>query len=111
MRLLALTILASGMAAFAAAPEEEFTKDIKPVLQKYCYECHNAEKHKGDLNLSAYENLEQVKAAPDVWATVLERVQANEMPPPGKTDLKGEQPPKLLKFLRGLPQPPNTDCT
>lgn len=111
MRFWALTFFLSGLAVFAASPEEEFVKEIRPILEKHCYECHNSEKHKGDLNLAVFETLDQVKAVPEVWANVMERVQAFEMPPPGKNDLKGDQPPKLLRFLRQLPQPENTDCT
>jgi hypothetical protein len=42
-------------------PSEEtglsYLKDIKPILEKSCFKCHDAEKHKGKLRL---DNLEAV---------------------------------------------------
>lgn len=110
MRWLALFLSVGGMAVLAATPEEEFVKDIKPIFEKHCYECHNSEKHKGDLNLAVFETYDQVAAVPEVFANVLERVQAFEMPPPGKNELNGDKPNKLARFLRALPQPDQADC-
>ena len=70
-----------GVTALAATPEEDFSKVIRPILEKHCFECHNSEKHKGDLNLAAFESYDDVVSVPEVWATALERVQAFEMPP------------------------------
>jgi hypothetical protein len=69
-------MLFGGFAVFAADETPDFTKDIKPILQKHCYDCHNGEKHKGDLDLTKYETFDEVKASPDVFATALERIQA-----------------------------------
>jgi hypothetical protein len=112
MRFIILTLFLASFSAVAAEnPPADFAKDIKPIFEKRCYECHNADKHKGDLNLTAYQDIDQVKSAPDVFAAVLERVQAYEMPPPGKGELKGEEPNKLMRFLRTLPKPERADCT
>src|SRR6476646_8610252 len=97
-------------AAATTSPGEEFANEIRPVLEKHCYECHNSEKHKGDLNLAAFETYDDVVAVPEVWATALERVQAFEMPPKGKKDLSFDQNRKLTVFFRGLPKPDRTDC-
>jgi uncharacterized membrane protein len=35
----------------------DFTKDIEPMFKKVCYECHNAEKQKGDLRMDSREAL------------------------------------------------------
>jgi hypothetical protein len=107
-----ILICLCSASSFAAAKEDhfDFEKDIRPLLDKNCYECHNSEKHKGDLNLAAYETLDQVKAAPDVWETAMERMQAFEMPPKGKKDMKTDDVLKVVRFLRTLPQPPKTDC-
>ena len=86
-------------------PAEEFRKEIKPILQKHCYDCHDADVQKGDLNLAQYEELDQVKGAPELWQIVYERVHAFEMPPKGKKDLSFDKQRKMVQFLRGLPRP------
>lgn len=103
-------LMCARAAAFAAPPEEEFSKEIRPIMKKFCYECHNSEKLKGDLNLAAFETLDQVIAVPEIWVTALERVQAFEMPPKGKKEMEFNEHTKLMRFFRGLPQPQQTDC-
>ncbi len=88
----------------------DFAKDIRPILEKHCYECHNEKKHKGDLNLTTFDTLEKVHAAQETWQTILERVQAFEMPPEGKNELSFDNQGKLVRWLKALPKPENTDC-
>src|SRR4051812_16989866 len=106
--ILFLLLLLSSV--FGAELTEEYTEGIRPILEKHCFECHGDKKHKADLNLESFTDLEKVKAAPEVWETVLERVQAFEMPPEGKNELNFDKHSKLLKWLRGLPKPENADC-
>src|SRR3954462_11803953 len=94
----------------AAEPAEEYTETIRPILEKHCFECHGNQKHKADLNLESFSDLEKVKAAPETWETVLEQIQAFEMPPKGKNELNFDKHGKLMKWLRGLPKPPSADC-
>jgi mono/diheme cytochrome c family protein len=39
----------------AATPS--YSKDIKPFLEKYCVECHQADKEKGSINVESHRNL------------------------------------------------------
>ncbi len=53
---LALTVLAwAGVASSQAADKVDFAKDIVPLLQKSCIECHGPEKQKGKLRLDTKE--------------------------------------------------------
>ena len=89
---------------------EVYTKEIRPLMSKKCFECHSAEKLKGDVNLERFENLAAIKAEPDLWQTVLQKVQAYEMPPKKSGELDYGQFEKLMGFLRELPQPDKLDC-
>ena len=73
-------------AADAAAPDagplqQDFRATVQPFLQTYCLTCHNAEKSKGDLDLSPYASLEAVAKDYQRWDRVRERLEAGEMPP------------------------------
>ncbi len=103
------TLLVGTLATHAGLPED-FTKEIRPLMAKKCYECHNATKTKGDLNLERFENLDAIKAEPELWQEVLEKVQAYEMPPKKSGELDFGQFQKLTAFLRELPQPEKPDC-
>lgn len=53
---LSLTMVFSGaVAAVAAAADVDFARDVYPVLQRACFECHGAEKQKGKLRLDVRE--------------------------------------------------------
>src|SRR4051812_35477185 len=42
--------------AFADAPPD-FDRDVKPILQRRCFDCHGPEKHKGGLRLDQKPSL------------------------------------------------------
>lgn len=67
----------------------KFTRDIAPVLVANCMTCHNAEKHRGDFDMSSFDKL--IKGS-----------KAGKVLIPGKPDesalvlhIKGEEPPKM----------------
>jgi len=89
---------------------EDCIKEIRPVMTKKCYECHNADKLKGDVNLERFENLDAIRTEPELWQTVLQKVQAYEMPPKKSGELNYGQFEKMMAFLRALPKPEQPDC-
>ena len=56
-------------------------KVVQPFLKSYCVACHGDKKQEAKLDLSGYTSLSEVVANHRVWDTVLERLQAAEMPP------------------------------
>lgn len=61
--------------------EQRFGTTIPPFVGTYCLECHGKDKPKGDLDLSAYTNVEAVVKDYARWETVLEQLEAGTMPP------------------------------
>jgi hypothetical protein len=74
---------AAGTAAGAdlAAAEASFQANVKPLLEKYCYECHGDGKHKGDIALDQGLSIAEIHDNTKKWETVMERVHSAEMPP------------------------------
>ncbi len=58
-----------------------FEKEVTPLLQKYCYDCHGDGAHKAGLALDDYETVADVYAARPKWEAVLRNVSRHEMPP------------------------------
>ena len=102
------------MHAFRAfsAPAEEYEKEIRPILEKNCFECHGADKQKGDVNFASFTEYEQITNDRETWQKALEMVQAFEMPPKGKgrKEMSFGDHGKLLRWLRRLPKPERPDC-
>lgn len=110
-------MLLSGSVTFASDKEAStspptsvdedvtFSRDIKPLLQKLCADCHGAKKPKGHLQI---DTLSQHLAAGDdaeSWHDVLDRVNLGEMPPPKSPQPTKEERKVLVRWLtEGLRQ-------
>jgi hypothetical protein len=98
-----------GCVVVSGGVEEEYGEVIQPVLERYCYSCHGEEKQKGDLDFRVYGDFGRVMESREVWGRVLERVQANEMPPSGSGEMDYGKRQALMKWLRELPKE-ELDC-
>lgn len=54
---------------------------MQPLLKKYCLDCHNTDKQKGDVDLTRFGSPENVMKEFKLWQTVLQQVEEEEMPP------------------------------
>ena len=69
-----------------------FPDEVRPVLAKNCFSCHNQKLSTANLNLEAFQDDISASKHPEVWDKVLTRVKAGQMPPAGmpplpKTDI------------------------
>jgi len=54
---LAFVLALGALPLSAAAPPISYEGDVKPIFKKHCLTCHNAERPRGDLDLSTYTAL------------------------------------------------------
>lgn len=81
----------------------QYIERIAPIVQAHCMECHDSVSQEAMLDLSAFQSLEDVETAYGVWATVLDRVEANEMPPSSNSQvLKDEERAELVDWIRAV---------
>ena len=104
--LLCATLAGLTLAA-SAAPD--FEREIRPLLQRYCYDCHDEATQESGLDLERFDTLRVALADRDTWAGVLEKIESHQMPPP-----KEENPPSAAErqtladwivHLAALPDP------
>jgi len=76
-------LVASAMTAWAETPV--INERINPVLSQYCFDCHNPDKHKGDLDLETISMQSLTGEHRAVWEKVAEMMESREMPPEKKT--------------------------
>jgi hypothetical protein len=43
---------------------ETWKKDIKPMLENYCYDCHGDGQHKGKLDMDQFSDLAKMRENP-----------------------------------------------
>lgn len=71
-----------------------FARDIKPLLQKLCSDCHGSKQPKGHLQIDALSDELAEGRDAETWQDVLDRVNLGEMPPP-----KSQQPTKAERQI------------
>ncbi len=84
-----------------------YVATIRPMLSKYCGECHNTEKHKGDINLapllSSSATIDQVLNQAALWQKVGSEIASREMPPEkSKEQPSDSERQALITWLKGF---------
>ncbi len=101
---LAQILAAGALATFAvssraADPAIAFKKQIVPLLEDYCYDCHGEGTKKGDFALDKYQSLNAHLNNIELWFSVWKNVQSQLMPPAGKQQPAPEKREMLLKWI------------
>jgi hypothetical protein len=76
-----LSACCPAFAAPAPTPPVDYIKEVKPLLENYCYECHGDGASKAGLALDSYQSLADIHAARPKWEAVLRNVSSHVMPP------------------------------
>ena len=83
---LLIWILAGQLMGLAQAAElsgaAEFHKDIEPIIQQYCYDCHGDGEKKGGVAFDEFASDQAILTNRDLWWTALKYLRAGVMPPP-----------------------------
>ncbi|MFM9117894.1 MAG: DUF1587 domain-containing protein, partial [Planctomycetota bacterium] len=64
-----------------AAHLRGFATQTQPLLQKYCHECHAADRVEAEINLADFKTAADVRRQPQVWQKVGEMLDSQQMPP------------------------------
>ncbi|MDQ3624181.1 MAG: hypothetical protein M3463_17115, partial [Verrucomicrobiota bacterium] len=89
------SILCSSRAS--AAPD--FAREVKPLLENYCYGCHGKGKKKGGVTLDQFTTAEAAIQDQKTWGAVLENLRTGVMPPEEEKQPTLEEREKLEKWI------------
>jgi hypothetical protein len=104
-------VLLAGVLALLTAPlagqglprpaheDKRYAEQVRPLLVRYCVECHAGKKPKGDLPLDRLAPDFADKVSRERWLAVLKRVQAGEMPPKTKPRPPAQETQKLSEWI------------
>ena len=76
-----ISFLAFCSLVLCARADEEFKKEIRPILQKHCFGCHGEKKKKGDLRLDTLDPDIVRGTSAERWHDALNKINLGEMPP------------------------------
>ena len=86
------------MALMLTAPLMGFEDKVRPILEKNCLECHGGKKVKGKVDFSKILTEKDADANFELWETVVEVVEAGEMPPEDETPLSEEDQKTIVDW-------------
>ena len=86
-------LLSCPTGTFAAKPAFEM------ILQKYCVSCHGPKKSKGDLRIDQLSRDFKSGVDGQIWAEVVEKINAGEMPPEDEPQPTTEEIGKVIAEL------------
>ena len=94
-------VLSTGRFAASAAEtgvdSKTFEKLVKPVLEKYCVDCHGPEKQKASLR---YDGIDGFRISDrHLWTMIHEQVADDAMPPEKKPQLTSSEKKKVLAWI------------
>ena len=69
------------MALMLTAPLMGFEDKVRPILEKNCLDCHGGKRVKGKVDFSKILTQKDADANFELWETVVEVIEAGEMPP------------------------------
>lgn len=79
--------------------KEHYEKQVLPVLQQYCYDCHGDGMDKGNFALDRHADFKVMMGDKKFWDNVREHVDTHVMPPENKDQPTNEQRDVILKWI------------
>lgn len=98
-----LTLTQPSQPATAASLDEvsqSFDKDLLPVLQDRCMDCHDADAKKGDIDFDLLLKPGDLRHDIRLWGKVREQLRAGTMPPKPKPPLDLAQRDAMLRWIQ-----------
>ena len=77
-----------------------FKAEIRPLLEKFCLDCHSTEEQEGELDLERFDSLEAIRSEGKIWQLVEEQMELGEMPPKKKQQPSAGQKTEILAWVR-----------
>jgi hypothetical protein len=76
--------------------DHAYLVQIRPLVERYCYDCHSGESAEADLDLSIFKSAADVRRQAKAWLKVREILLSGQMPPedspqPSDIELAGMQ--------------------
>jgi hypothetical protein len=76
-----------------------FKREIQPILNQYCYDCHGAGVAKGGVTLDQFSTTAELKDH-KLWLRALNNVRSKIMPPADEAHLPPAEAEKLASWIK-----------
>lgn len=93
-------VLAILLALASPLWAQELDPNVHSFVDRHCAECHDADTKKGNLDLSRLSGDFSTRPQMDRWTSIIDRVQAGEMPPAKRPRPTGEELQAFTGWIR-----------
>jgi len=101
----AVLLLSAGALAGAPSPAAPgdaaaaFKRDVSPILEDYCYECHGDGMSRGKVAFDELSDAD-LTGKPELWFKALNNLRSNIMPPSGKPRPGPEEMRRITEWIK-----------
>src|SRR4051812_35714852 len=96
-----LSLTSSAMAqADASGLEKAYPTDIRPLVERFCFECHNAKRNEAEIDLTSFTTWAGIRKHPQIWQKVGEMLDSAQMPPKDANQPSTVERSRLQKWVR-----------
>jgi hypothetical protein len=86
-----------------ARPEpEQFSRQVQPLLNRLCLECHGPKHEEAEINLGMYDSAESVLKNRETWSKISEMLQFGAMPPDDAAQPTQAERELLVTWINGF---------
>ena len=78
-----------------------FEQDVRPVLEKHCFNCHGPEKQKGKVRLDTLNPDLVNSTSAETWHDALDNINLGEMPPEDEPAISDQDRRVLTDWISG----------
>ena len=81
---------------------DAYTKQVAPLLSKYCSKCHGIHREEAGLALHLYPNVESVLDNREMWGVISEMIDFGAMPPEDEPQPSAEERQLITDWLHSV---------
>ncbi len=78
---------------------DSYKKEILPIFETYCYDCHGDGSKKGELAMDHYKDIDAMIADRDIWKRIRNHIDFRLMPPPDEDAPDDAARKKLIAWI------------
>ncbi len=102
VHLLLAGVLGLSCLAGSVQSDEEYANQIRPLLVKYCLQCHSTAEQRGELDLERFTQVEDIRRDLEVWPKVIAMLNNGEMPPKKQPQPSSAARTQIVEWTRQL---------
>ena len=76
---------------FGSSKRISYDKEILPILEEHCFDCHGDGSSKGGLSLDSWKSKKERLQDMEAWKDIMKNVTSKTMPPPKRKSQPTEE--------------------